>query len=64
VTVPTPDDARKVIDTYFASQGQKVTIGDIRERRWFFLADILDAEGKLVDRVIVDKRTGRIRSIY
>ena len=41
-----------------------VKIGRITERRWFFRAEILDKKDALVDVVIIDKRTGRIRSIY
>lgn len=63
-TVPTPEDARQVIETYFAGQGQKVTVGPMQERGRFFVADVLDKDEKAIDRVIVDKRTGRIRSIY
>ncbi len=39
-------------------------IGKITEREWYFEADIRDKTDNLVDRVIVDKRTSRIRSIY
>jgi hypothetical protein len=64
VTVATAEDARQVIETYFAGQGRKVSVGPMAERPWFFIADVLDKEQKPIDRVIVDKRTGRIRSIY
>jgi hypothetical protein len=64
VTVATADAARQVIETYFAGLGWKVTGGPMLERRWFFVADVLDKDRKPIDRVIVDKRTGRIRSIY
>ena len=36
----------------------------MEERRWYFEVEITDPEGKLVDKLIIDKRTGRIRSIY
>jgi hypothetical protein len=45
-------------------EGQEVTIGTITERGRFFHADILDPKKNVVDRVIIDKRTGRIRSVY
>jgi hypothetical protein len=60
--VGTRDDAKKVLTEYFSKRG--VTIGEIREKQYYFEADIMDKSGKLVDKVIVDKRTGRIRSIY
>ncbi len=64
VTVPTADEARQVIEAYFAGQGQKVTVGPMQERGRFFVADVLDKDRLPIDRVIVDKRTGRIRSVY
>jgi hypothetical protein len=60
--VGTKDDANRVLREYFSKKD--VTIGEIREKQYYFEADILDKNGKLVDKVIVDKRTGRIRSIY
>ena len=60
--VKTVEDARKLLGQYFA--GEDVVIGKITERGWRFEADIKDKKDDLVDRVIVDKRTGRIRSIY
>jgi hypothetical protein len=60
--VGTKDDAKKLLREYFANKD--VTIGKIREKQYYFEADIMDKSGKLVDKVIVDKRTGRIRSIY
>jgi hypothetical protein len=60
--VGTRDDAKKVLKEYFSKRD--VAIGEIREKQYYFEADILDKSGKLVDKVIVDKRTGRIRSIY
>jgi hypothetical protein len=61
-SVPNPQEARRVIRDYFG--GRDVRIGDIREREWHYEADIRDRRNAVVDRVIVDKRTGRIRSTY
>lgn len=60
--VKTPDEARKLLEEYFKSE--KVVIGDIKERKFFYMAEIKDNENEVIDKVIVDKRTGRIRSIY
>ena len=60
--VTTVEDARKVLAAYFAKKD--VRIGEIREQELFFEAEILDKNDNLVDKVIVDKRTGRIRSTY
>lgn len=55
-------EARRLLRDYFA--GRDVRIGDIRERDLFFEAEIRDRRGVLTDKVIIDKRTGRIRSMY
>lgn len=61
-SIKTVEDARALLKRYF--ENQDVIIGKITEREWYFEADIKDNEDNLVDRVIVDKRTSRIRSIY
>lgn len=60
--VKTADEAKKILQDYFSKEDVK--IGRITERRWFFKAEILDKNNALIDVVIIDKRTGRIRSIY
>lgn len=60
--VTTVEEARKRLGEYFSKKN--VTIGEIKEKELFFEAVILDPEKKPVDRVIIDKRTGRIRSTY
>ena len=60
--VSTIAEASKALGEYFSKRDLKV--GEIREKQLFFEADILDKEGNLIDKVIVDKRTGRLRSIY
>ncbi|UCE80072.1 MAG: hypothetical protein JSV13_05435 [Nitrospiraceae bacterium] len=61
-TVRTAEEAEDILQNYFT--GKEVTIGKIREKKLYFEADILDKDNKKVDSVIIDKRTGRIRSIY
>jgi len=60
--VRTEGEARTILLRYFSPH--KATVGEIRERNWFFEAEIKDRNNRPVDRVIIDKRTGRIRSIY
>lgn len=60
--VKTVDDARKALEEYFA--GTEMKIGAISHRGRFFEAEVLDRNNVVTDRVIVDRRTGRIRSIY
>jgi hypothetical protein len=60
--VLTPGDAEKMLKQYFAKKN--VMIGEIREKELYFEAEVRDKDNKVIDKVIVDKRTGRIRSIY
>ena len=60
--VTTIEEARKALTEYFAKKDVK--IGEIREQELFFEAEIRDKSNNLVDKVIIDKRTGRIRSTY
>lgn len=62
ITVKTTEEAKKILQEYFSKD--EVKIERITERKWFFRAEILDKNDALVDVVIIDKRTGRIRSIY
>jgi hypothetical protein len=62
--VKNADEARQVIESYFSASGQTVQVGKVEERRWYFQAEITNTEGKVIDTLIVDKRSGRIRSIY
>lgn len=59
--VKTAKEAKMLVQEYFA--GEDVKVGKIMDRKHFFEVDIHDTKGKLIDVVIVDKRTGRIRSI-
>lgn len=51
---------QRLRDFYGLSNGQVILQ---REVRMGYIADIVDENGVLYDRVIIDKRTGRIRSI-
>lgn len=59
--VKTPEEARKRFEAYF--DGDDLVVGKISERPLYFEASIKHKDGRLVDRVIIDKRSGRIRSI-
>jgi len=60
--VTTIEEAREALTEYFAKKDVKIV--EIREQTLFFEAEIRDKNNNLVDKVIVDKRTGRIRSTY
>ena len=59
--VSTAAEARKLLLNYFS--GQEYTVSDVLEKKWGFRADILDRDSKVIDRVMIDKRSGRIRSL-
>jgi len=59
--VTTANEAKAVLQSYYVKD--KVRIGKIVERRGYFEAEIKDGNGATVDVVIVDKGSGRIRSI-
>ena len=61
-TGTTIEEAKKVLTGYFSKKNVK--IGEIKEQELFFEAEIRDGKNNLIDKVIVDKRTGRIRSTY
>lgn len=61
--VTTVEQAKQMVEAYFATSGRAISTGKTEERRWFFIMEVLDREGVAIDTVIVDKRSGRIRSI-
>jgi hypothetical protein len=62
--VKTAEEAKRAIEKYFAGSPQSVQVAIIAERRGFYVAEITESDGTLIDKVIIDKRAGRIRSIY
>ncbi len=60
--VGTAAAAKSLLRDYYADDG--VRIGKIVGKENYFEAEIRDRNNRIVDRVIVDRRTGRIRSIY
>jgi hypothetical protein len=36
----------------------------MREKAHFYIAEIINNKGVLVDLILIDKRTGRIRSMF
>jgi hypothetical protein len=60
--VPNAYEAGRIMGQYY--QGREVRIGPVVERDIFYQADVRDSRGVLIDKVIIDKRTGRMRSTY
>jgi hypothetical protein len=61
ITVMDQAEARRILREYF--QGD-VKIGNVKERKYYYETEIRDRKGNLIDKVIIDRRTGRIRSKY
>ena len=59
--VKSAEDASEVIRSIYLPR--KVSVTNVRDEADFFEADVKE-NNKPLDTVIVDKRTGRIRSIY
>ncbi len=59
--IKTADEARKVIEGFLV--GHDLRIGVMDEFPRFFRAELMDGNGAMQDVVIVDKITGRVRSI-
>ncbi len=60
--VDSAEEATRILQDYYTDED--VTIGKIVKKENYFEAEILGRNNRIVDRVIVDRRTGRIRSIY
>ncbi len=56
-----PKEAEIAIERYFANRGLRAE--NIRHRDRFTVADIFKGD-RLIDKVLFDRRTGRLRSIY
>jgi len=59
--VQTATEARQRLLQFFGAD--EVTIRNLEEYPRHFKADIINKNGKLLDTVIIDRRSGRIRSI-
>jgi len=60
-SVSSVEEARRDLTEYYAESDVKV--GKVIEKPGYFEAEILGKDKKLADRVIIHKRSGRIRSI-
>ncbi len=59
------NDAKELLENYLQStRNPNLKLGNIEDKGNSFEAEIQTKDGSLVDRIIVDKRTGWMRSIY
>ena len=59
--VQTPEEAKQRLSLFFRVPPPQISL--LKEFRMGYIADITKPDGTQLDRVIIDKRTGRIRSI-
>lgn len=58
-------DVKAIVENYLkATRNPNLKLGKIKEMESFFEAEILTKEGSLADKIMVDKYTGWMRSIY
>ena len=57
----TPEEAKELLGQFFKRPPSQITLR--KKIRMGYIADITNPDGSLFDRVIIDTRTGRIRSI-
>jgi hypothetical protein len=55
-------EAERLLSNYFA--GREYSVSGVTEKKWGFTAVIVDKDNKVIDQVMIDKRSGRIRSLY
>lgn len=62
--VSTPADAQQILEQFFIHHQRDVKVVRISEKAHFFVAEIINDKGVMVDLILIDKRTGRMRSMY
>lgn len=60
--VETAQEAVEIVKGFYSEKNMRA--GQIIEKPRFFRIVILDGDSNIIDIVIIDKRSGRIRSIY
>jgi len=59
------DQAESIVENYLrSSRNPNIKIGDVEEKEDHFLVEVVTQDGSLVDKYMVDKGTGWMRSIY
>lgn len=61
--VKSTTEANEIVIQFYVPQ-KGIRVHRIIESPNFFQAEIINQKGRVVDTVIIDKRTGRIRSIF
>lgn len=62
--VRTAAEAEAAIRALLASRRSPLTVGTVREAGRSYEVEVSTAKGTLVDRLLVDKASGQVRSLY
>jgi hypothetical protein len=62
--VKTPVEAKEILEKFFIHHKRDVKVVRITEKPHFFVAEMINKKGVIVDLILIDKRTGRMRSMF
>jgi len=62
--VKTPREALEILQKIISIHHSGIRVGKIREGVYFYMAEIVNTKGRVVDVIIIDKRSSRIRTTY
>ena len=61
--VRTPLEAREILEKLFLHK-RGIRVVNIIDKSKFFVAEIRNSRGAVIDLILIDKRTGRVRSMF
>jgi hypothetical protein len=61
--VNTPVEAQQIIEQVLV-HNDNIKVVRITERPHYFVAELINRKGVVVDLILIDRRTGRIRSMF
>jgi hypothetical protein len=62
--VKTPLEALEILQKIIVIHHTGIRVGKIREGVRFYMAEIVNTKGQIVDVIVIDRQSGRIRSAY
>ncbi len=62
--VKTPLEALEILQKIIVIHHTGIRVGKIREGVRFYMAEIVNTKGQVVDVIVIDRQSGRIRSAY
>jgi hypothetical protein len=62
--VKTPLEALEILQKIIVIHHAGIRVGKIREGVRFYMAEIVNRKGEVVDVIVIDRQSGRIRSAY